>query len=604
MLGEYQLAPRVLEAYESAGHEARRMTYSRAVEAAWKMAAGLAKRRQDQIRPEDILYSIVSSGKHLQELTAADGDQRSEFETVACAFEEQALALFTIERLLENRGGVLTANNAAPATSAVGPIGRSDSCKRAFEWATRKAAEETLEQVCLRHLVAGILCCCPEVNTALGIDAALSKALTNSLAPVARATAGFPQPASSPYADLQQSRDIVLSSLDASVVLKPELEWKEIGPKLAALCEVAWETGASGNLAALLQAATKRILASIPRATHSAILLLDSCSGDLLLKAHTPAGSVSVSKSSAQQALDRKQAFIWQKEQDLSQSQVESSLESGIYAPILADEKMFGVLCVNSNNSGARLTGEDLFLAASLGHQIGLVLANRSLKAEVAEKITVLERLMTNFSPQVRTHLIQRAQAGRLTLGGVRSNVSILCSDIRGFTVMAAGMDTDDLISLLNDYFAAMVEAIFRNEGTVDKFIGDALLAVFGSPEQHPRHTEQAARAALAMQMAIAGVTERRRAHGQKTCEIGIGVHTGEVIHGFIGSVERMEYTIIGDAVNMTARYCSGAGRSEIIISPQVYEKLWGDLNVTPVEVPTKHEGTLSAYRLLKMRSR
>ena len=568
------------------------MTYSSAVEAAWKMGAALARRRQGQIRPEDILYSIVTSGPRLQDLPSGDGNRRPEYETVARTFEAHGLALVAMGRLLENRGNVLTGDQPASGITAVGPVGRSDSSKRAFEWATRKATEESLGQVCLRHLVAGILSCCPEVNTALGLDPSLCATLIALLTP----PRAQPEP--------EQRRDIVLSALDASVVLTPELEWKEIGPKLAALCELGWEAGATGSVAALLQTATERILTSIPRATHGAILLLDGPSGDLLLKAHAPAGSVSVSRSSAQQALERKQAFLWQREQDLSQSQMDSSLESGIYAPILADDQSFGVLCVNSNSAGARLTGEDLFLAAALGHQIGLVLANRSLKAELAEKVTVLERLMTNFSPQVRTHLIQRAQAGRLTLGGVRSNVSILCSDIRGFTAMAASMDTDDLISLLNDYLAAMVETVFRNGGTVDKFIGDALLAVFGSPEAHPRHAEQAARAALAMQTAMAAVSERRCARGLMVCEIGIGVHTGEVIHGFIGSVERMEYTIIGDAVNMTARYCSAAGRSEIIVSPQVYEKLWCDLKVEAVEVPTKHEGTWSAYRLLGMRSR
>ena len=210
---------------------------------------------------------------------------------------------------------------------------------------------------------------------------------------------------------------------------------------------------------------------------------------------------------------------------------------------------------------------------------------------------------MANFSPQVRSHLIERASAGRLKLGGQRSNVSILCADIRGFTIMAAGMDTDDLLLLLNDYFAAMVECVFRHEGTVDKFIGDALLVVFGSPEVHPRHVEQAAKASISMLEAIRSVSERRKARGDKTCDIGIGVHAGEVIHGFIGSVDRMEFTIIGDPVNMTVRYSSAAGPNEIIISPQIYEKLWRNLQVEPIEVATKHEGKLSAYKLLGMRS-
>jgi len=164
-------------------------------------------------------------------------------------------------------------------------------------------------------------------------------------------------------------------------------------------------------------------------------------------------------------------------------------------------------------------------------------------------------------------------------------------------------MDTDDLLLLLNDYFAAMVECVFRHQGTIDKFIGDALLVVFGSPEAHPRHAEQAAKASIDMMAVTREVSERRKTKGERACEIGIGVHTGDVIHGFIGSVDRMEFTIIGDAVNMTTRYCAAAGLSEIIISPQIYEKLWRDLEVEPLEVATKHEGNLTAYKLLALHS-
>jgi adenylate cyclase len=209
---------------------------------------------------------------------------------------------------------------------------------------------------------------------------------------------------------------------------------------------------------------------------------------------------------------------------------------------------------------------------------------------------------MTNFSPQVRTLIINRARSGKLKLGGERSTVSILCADIRGFTKMAAKMDPDDLLLLLNDYFTAMVECVFRHEGTIDKYIGDALLVVFGSPEPNPRHVLQATKAAIALQEATLAVSKKRRGEGKITCEIGVGVHTGEVVHGFIGSPDRMEFTVIGDTVNKTTRYCDGAGCSEIIVSPSVYAKLARELEVEAYEVPTK-EGHLSAYKLLGLRT-
>lgn len=165
--------------------------------------------------------------------------------------------------------------------------------------------------------------------------------------------------------------------------------------------------------------------------------------------------------------------------------------------------------------------------------------------------------LLANFSPKVRTHLLQRAQMGRLRLGGEKSVVSVLCADIRGFARLTAELPTDEVVPLLNEYFAALTDCIFRNDGTIDKFVGDAILAVFGSPEDDPQHCRKAVFAGMDMQAAAQQVSRRRKGKGEVSCEIGIGSHTGEV-HGFIGSPERMEFTVIGDAVNRASPTAMG----------------------------------------------
>src|SRR6201999_301591 len=111
-----------------------------------------------------------------------------------------------------------------------------------------------------------------------------------------------------------------------------------------------------------------------------------------------------------------------------------------------------------------------------------------------------------------------------------------------------------------------------RHSGTVDKFIGDAVLAVFGSPEADPDQHSNAVLAAREMQLAMRKVNEKRTGRRLPTLEVGIAIHCGRVLHGFIGSEERVEYTVIGDAVNKTSRYCDGAGPGEIIISPELHQ--------------------------------
>ncbi len=587
--------------------------YSAAVWTIWKMAAIIAERKRTLIEPVDFFASIFSLNAHGDPARLSDPDIKVELDEVIRVFERHGLGSDEmLKRVQAPAEGHITTQQSQLSTRA--PVSRSATTKKAFEYAFSAAARESITRARLRHLIGGMLACSKDLHDALGIDAVESALIGSDLVPSAREDSGptltVAFPASflaadaagrpSDVQDHENTRD-VLRTMDANAVLNTgaDINWSMVGPKYKALCEMAWEAGACGSFNTLLQSALEKILGFIPRATHGAILIVDPKTGDMDLKAHAPRGNISLSRSSAQEAFDSQHAFVWQRHKELTKTQFEAHIESGAYAPIIADGKSYGVICLNTKSAAARLTEEDLFLAAALGHQIGLVLANRNLKAEVAQKVSVLERLMTNFSPQVRKHLIERAQAGKLKLGGERSYVTILSADIRGFTVMAAKMDTDDLIALLNDYFAAMVECVFRHGGTVDKFIGDALLVVFNSPEPLEHHAEHAAKAALAMQEATLGVSEKRRARGETCCAIGIGVHTGEVIHGFIGSTDRMEYTIIGDAVNLTSRYCSAAGRGEIIISEEVYEKLWRCIRIEATEVTTKHEGNLKAYKLI-----
>ena len=274
-----------------------------------------------------------------------------------------------------------------------------------------------------------------------------------------------------------------------------------------------------------------------------------------------------------------------------------------MYAPLVVNGQSIGVICLDSTVPATSFTREDLEIVTCFAHQLALAIANHELRLTLKQNADILERLLTNFSPQVRCRLMQRARMGRLALGGEHSVVSILCSDIRGFTRLTSQMCPDNVVDMLNEYFGALVDCIFRHDGTVDKFVGDSILAVFGSPEADPQHHRKAVMAAVEMQQAMEQVSQNRAAKGQVTCQIGIGVHTGDVLHGFIGSPERMEFTIIGEAVNLAARYSDGAKASEILISPEVHQRLWRMIDAEQVSISTKQRRRQSAEPLRNTRS-
>jgi adenylate cyclase len=142
----------------------------------------------------------------------------------------------------------------------------------------------------------------------------------------------------------------------------------------------------------------------------------------------------------------------------------------------------------------------------------------------------------------------------RAVLGGERREMSVLFSDIRNFTTATEQGPPEGVVAQLNEYFGAMVEVLFRHQGTLDKFVGDMVMGLFGAPLPDPRHADHAVLAALDMMDALAGLNDRWRAEGRPAVDIGIGINSGEMIAGNIGSEAIMSYTVIGDAVNLGSR--------------------------------------------------
>jgi adenylate cyclase len=146
------------------------------------------------------------------------------------------------------------------------------------------------------------------------------------------------------------------------------------------------------------------------------------------------------------------------------------------------------------------------------------------------------------------------ANPARATLGGERRTMTVLFSDIRGFTTATEKGEPEAVVEQLNQYFSAMVDVLFRHRGTLDKFVGDMVMGLFGAPLDDPRHADHAVAAAREMVAELARLNERWTADGRPTVDIGIGINTGEMVVGNIGSEAIMSYTVIGDAVNLGAR--------------------------------------------------
>src|SRR5215468_387700 len=255
-------------------------------------------------------------------------------------------------------------------------------------------------------------------------------------------------------------------------------------------------------------------------------------------------------------------------------SMVLNRIASAIVVPLLHEGDIYGAIWLDSE-AVAQFRQKDLELVTAVGGQAAMFIANMMLEKKIEKEAVTRERLMRLLSPNVAEQVIK----GKLDVkqGGTHVNsCTVFNSDIRGFTRMSEGISPDLMIEMLNEYFEVMVEILFRHEGTLDKFMGDGIMALFGAPASKSDDASRAIRCALDMMESLARFNRDRASRGIFPFEIGIGIHTGPLVAGYVGSTKSMSYTVIGDTANTSARLCGIASAGQILISEVVVEQVAG----------------------------
>jgi adenylate cyclase len=374
-----------------------------------------------------------------------------------------------------------------------------------------------------------------------------------------------------PSATTGQSRDKVLESLQRKANI------------LSALYEMSKTLGSVFDLEAIFAKATDVIFRSTP--ADRVVALLAEGNGtenpedvklnpiamrarDESLNNH--ARKLSIGRTITRKVMKDRVALLSQdaaSDEEFAgvDSIVSQGVRSTICAPLVGESRVHGAIYADRLDPFAAFKPDDLELISAVAAQTAIAVEN----ARAHERLAREEVARANYSRFLPEYVVKQMleNPDSFKLGGVNQTITILFADIRGFTAISEHAAPEKIVSLLNRYFSAMTDIIFAHGGTLDKYLGDGLMALFGAPTATPEDAANALNAAVAMQRRLLGINEELRKEGLVEVGVGIGLHTGEVIVGYIGSERRSEYTAIGDAVNTASRLESNAKGGQILIS-------------------------------------
>ena len=373
----------------------------------------------------------------------------------------------------------------------------------------------------------------------------------------------------------------------------PSAQQDLIGPmadknrqKLATLLEVSKGLGKAADLDSLLDKIAGYAY-QILEVDRVAIQLTDE-SGELVPKfARDKRGgdtTRSVPQSIARTALKDKVAILSDNAGEDTrfggQSILMQQIRSAVCVPLIGSEdRPLGILYVDNVTAAHRFSDEDFEFCIAFAGIAAVAIENSQFAQRIQRELLTRSNFERFFTPQLAKRIAESSES--IKLGGDKREVAVLFTDIRGFTAMAESMRPDAMATLLTEYLTGMVECVFRYDGTLDKFIGDSVMAQWGAPIGGPDDADKAMAAALDMMQELETLNARWRDEGRPTLSHGIGLNFGEAFAGNIGSERRLEFTVIGDTVNTAARLCAAAD-GEILLSEEFRAKLTNPPRLEP----------------------
>ena len=373
-------------------------------------------------------------------------------------------------------------------------------------------------------------------------------------------------------------------SIDTSPATADEIrDLRRKAQILELLYEMSKALGTIFDLEEIFEKATDLIFRGTPADRVVALLAEETVDGRILDYSLVPVAvktrddkldhmseKLTISRTITQKVMREKVALLSQDAKTDEQfsgaeSIVAQGVRSTICAPLITESNVHGVLYADRLDPFAAFSPDHLALISAVAAQTAVTVETVKAHKRLARE-EVARANYSRFLPEyVVKQLLNNPNSFRL--GGVNQTVTVLFADIRGFTALSERENPEKVVGLLNRYFSAMTDIIFEHGGTLDKYIGDELMAIFGAPTASEEDALNAVKAAVTMQKRLRTLNDELAAEGFSRISIGIGLHTGEATIGYVGSERRSEYTAVGDTVNLASRLQSNAAGGQILMS-------------------------------------
>jgi len=321
------------------------------------------------------------------------------------------------------------------------------------------------------------------------------------------------------------------------------------------------------NLTDFLQAVIEMVMESTKSA--KGVLMLTDPDGNPK-QIVSAGGEVVFSEEVVQQVIAQKKSLLVGYDFETSGTMIKRGVYSAICSPLLKEQELFGIVYLEDPLPG-KFGEEELIILTMFANQVAAGIENATLNENLQKELKIRSNLERFLSPQVVDLVTQDCLArGDIFFKTEKVFATILFSDIKGFTLMSERLDHQEIATLVSQHFSFMTEIIFANEGTLDKYVGDGLVAIFGAPFFRADHALRGVQAGLQMlqrqEQFIAGLPDHKK------FTIRIGINTGEIIAGYMGSPQRMEYTVLGEPVIIAQRLQALAEPGTIYLGKATFE--------------------------------